>query len=216
MSQSLKSKTINKAEQEQLFSLAALLATIEPIFYFLLITSLSIIRENYSLVRNYISELSGRDAPHSKRTNLLSFILLGVVLILYSFALNEKLKQHHLSGIATALLVISGSSLILLGLVPADGVAPTKIGKWHRWLTGPPALGLPLAMICYSVIFESDKRWQKIWPQFSRLLSVLILVSDSLLLLKRPKKFIGITQRLGMGFALLWMFATARKAYSLN
>lgn len=196
--------------------LSTVLGIIEPVFYFLLITALSLTRPDYRINKNYISELSGNDTKNHKYINLFSFVILGAVVILYSFALHNNVRKHPLSLVADALLIISGVSIILLGLVPADGKKITARGQWHRRLTFPAAIGFPAAMLCYSVIFKQDKRWKKHWPAVTLLLSNLILATDELLQLKKPKQMIGLVQRLGTGLALFWIFSTSAKMYSLQ
>jgi hypothetical protein len=199
-----------------LLKVSSVLGIIEPVFYFLLITALSLMRSDYRLDKNYISELSGINVKNHKRINLLSFILLGSVVILFSYALRQQTIKHPATTLAHSLLIISGLSIILLGLVPADDKVPTTRGRWHRWLTLPAAIGMPTAMLCYHYIFKKDKRWRKLWPSMSLVLANLTFIIDELLFFKKPKHFIGLVQRLGMGLALLWLFATSAKMYSLQ
>jgi hypothetical protein len=196
--------------------LSTMLGILEPMFYFMLITALSLTRDNYSLTKNYISELSGADSPHRKRTNMASFVLLGAIVIIYSFALRQATAKHKLDSIAQASMIISGASLVLLGLVPADGKKITATGKWHRRLTGPPAIGIPLAIACHYFIFKKDRRWRKGWPELTLLTSALMAIGDALLYFRKPKRFIGMVQRINMGMGLLWVFATSNKAFKLH
>lgn len=200
----------------KIFKFATLLGIIEPVFYFALITALSLGRENYSIARNYISELSGIDAPHRKPTNFASFMILGAAVIMFGFALRQATEDGKFSKLANAFMAVSGASLMALALVPADGDKPTARGKWHRRLTGPPAIGIPMAMACYYFIFKSDPRWRTHWPRLTLLSGAFMLAGDWLLYIRQPKRLIGLAQRLTMGIALLWMMLASAKIYKLQ
>lgn len=187
---------------------AIILSIVEPIFYFGLITILSFKRPQYSIERNYISELSNINSPHRVLISLFSFVLLGITILFHAWALDTLSMDGTFSPIANISLYTAGLSMIILGVVRADGDTPTKLGRWHRPLTGPAAAGWPIGMLAYSSIFWADERWLVFWPELSILLAALILIVDEVLL-KKPTYIVGAVQRLGMGLALLWMFSTS-------
>lgn len=193
---------------------AIILSIIEPVFYFILITTLSFKRPQYSIERNYISELSSISSPHRLLISLFSFVLLGVTMLFHAWALDQLTLDSTFTPIANISLYAAGLAMIALGIVRADGETPTNIGRWHRPLTGPAAAGLPIAMLAYSSIFWNDERWSIFWPALSIFLAALILIVDEVLL-KKLSYIVGAVQRLGIGFALLWMFGTSLWMYTL-
>jgi hypothetical membrane protein len=204
--------------RQRTFQIATVVGIMEPVFYFVLISALSFIRPNYNLTKRYISELSGKGSPHLALSNFSSFMLLGVALIFAGSALHDLEKDFQYSQIAHSLILITGVSFILLGVFPADSykAGKTLTGKLHRLFTFPAALAMPGAMLVYSRIFEEDKRWKRLWPNFSAFSAWLILAAGWLLYNYKNKRYSGIVQRIAMGPALAWMSAVSTKMRLLH
>jgi len=202
----------------KVLKLATLTGIIEPIFYFLLVTSLGFAKHKYDFTKQYISELSGKNSPHKAITNLVSFILLGVSVILMSTALHQEFRMQKISPLPHALLLISGGSLVLLGLLPADShkSGKTLSGKLHRTITFPAAVAMPAAMLIYSRLFAKNKNWKHGWPSFSALTAWFTLASGWLLLTNKHSSRVGLIQRIALGPPLLWMSAVSNKMQLLQ
>lgn len=185
-----------------------ILGLIEPIFYFLLITVMGFRRRNYHLEENYISELSSINIPRHGVINFISFGLLGLSVGLHAIALSNSVMAHPLLGFGTGCLLVAALGLILLAIVPTEPSGNTLRSKSHRSITFLPAAGIPLGILTYSLIFLNDPNWQPGWSIISIILASLILISDQILL-NKPLWIIGLIQRLGVGFALLWIFLTS-------
>ena len=202
--------------KDKTFRLATIFGIMEPVFYFLLITTLSLMRPDYKLSRGYISELSGRDSPHRHVTSLSSFILLGMSIILVGSALHEVEKNYPLSKTSLTLLTITGASLIFLGIIPADGQKTTSVGKYHRILTLPTALAMPGAMLVNSNIFSKDKRWGKSWANFSEATAWATIILGWLILKNKHTSKVGLVQRVAFAPSLLWTMAISNKMRQLQ
>jgi hypothetical membrane protein len=93
---------------------------IAPVLRFGLILLLGFLDPEYSHLRDYISELGGRDAPAAVLMNVIGTVLVGVLLCVFSLALFRGSEPGFLATAGAALLASSGLAFIVVGLFPCD------------------------------------------------------------------------------------------------
>jgi hypothetical protein len=69
-------------------------------------------------------------------------------------------------------------------------------------------------LIIAGIIGPITKRWDKKWGYVSFCLGILSLTSGPVMFIKILDNFVGLVQRLGIGFSLLWIFLVSLKIYN--
>jgi hypothetical membrane protein len=180
---------------------------IGPIFYTLLLVLLGYLWPGYSPIRNYISELGGVESPFKLIMNVFGFMLLGVSLTLFSFGANATLSKNIYSRLVAAFTFLAGVFMVLVGFFPCDAgcVDVTLIGRLHTLTSVPPSILLPsAAMFSAFAIYTKSPNTRKYSILFFWL-GVLSMLSGAVSTLPSLQVYIGLSQRAGMGFSLLWV-----------
>ena len=185
----------------------ALLGLIGPIFYFLLMTTFGSLWKGYNPIRDPICELGSVDSPYKNVMNIFGFMLLGVFIILFSFAFYQQFRKNRFSKITYIFLLIGGVFIILVGFFPCDPdcIDVTSTGKLHSLTSIPQFIALPLAVFFSSFVFERDERWKRRWPAISFVLGLILLITGPLLTLPFLAPVAGLGQRIEVGLFFLWV-----------
>lgn len=176
-----------------------------PIFYFGLFTVLGFLLKGYNPISTGMSELGAVDSPFRFFANILGFSFMGVTIMLFACAFFDRFRKNlHLKGVAL-LAFISGFFLFLVGFLPCDAgcVDVTLTGRLHSFTSTVPAILLPLAAIFSS--YSLSKIWGNTVGSLSFFLGVASLLSGPAMFLSGSESYVGLIQRSGMGFSLIWI-----------
>jgi len=192
--------------------LAAIGGVIGPIVFVALIVVGGVLYEGYSHVSQKISELGGEGAEYALLQNL-NFIMLGVLVIGFSWALARWFGPSFLGPALIALFGLSSS--IANGLLPCDlGCSgETTVGLLHN-ITGMAGfLAAILGMFVLARRWQSDSRW-KSHVDFTRRAAFVAIgglvwfVATQAL---DAQATAGLAQRVFAGALLLWIATTAAR-----
>ncbi len=192
--------------------LAAVGGVIGPILFVVLIIVGGVLYEGYSHVSQKISELGGEGAEYALLQNL-NFILFGVLVIGFSWALARWFGPSYLGPALIALFGLSSS--IANGLLPCDlGCSgETTVGLLHN-ITGMTGfLAAILGMFVLAKRWQRDSRWQSHVGFTRRAAFVAIggLVWFVATQALDAQSTAGLAQRVFAGALLLWIAITAAR-----
>ncbi len=197
-------------DTDSMTRLAAIGGVIGPILFAVLVVVGGVLYDGYSHVSQKISELGGEGAEYASLQNL-NFIMLGILVIGFSWGLARVLGPPYIGPVLIALFGISSS--IANGLLPCDVgcKGETTIGLLHN-ITG--LAGFIAAIVGMFVLarrWSHDPRWQTHVPFTRAAASVAIagLVWFVVTQATDAQAFAGIAQRVFVGAFLLWISVTA-------
>lgn len=93
---------------------------VAPVVRLSLILSLGLLDPEYSQLRDAISELGARGAPHAAVMSYVGISLVGVLLVLFSVALYRAYRPGPLPTAGAGLLALAGLAFVAVGLFPCD------------------------------------------------------------------------------------------------
>jgi hypothetical membrane protein len=174
--------------------------------------------EGYDPIRDTQSELGGVDSPVQVVMNVAGFMALGVAILAFAGAYAMLLRPGWATWVATALLVVAGAGMVVVGFFPCDPgcVDVTSTGRLHGVFSAPGAIGLPAAAMVSALVFARDGRWGTGWQATSLLLGALSLASGPLIAAELVTGANGLLQRAAMWPALLWMTAVSIRLLALT
>lgn len=186
---------------------------IAPLLRTGLIISLGYLDPAYSQARDYLSELSAREAPLAAVMNIFGIGLVGVLLMLFSVPLYRSSKRGLAATAGAACLALSGLAFVFVALFPCDPgcslAAPSSAMRIHI-AAGAVAMtaqsGAPLAFgLC--LFSTGDERWH---AAFSLACGVVALAAVALLFAPPVTlTWPGLVQKTFQGTADLWVLVTA-------
>jgi hypothetical membrane protein len=175
-----------------------------------------LLRPDYSHVTNYVSELGGVGAPNAiiQRTN---FILVGILIIAFSFGLHRGISDGKRSIVGPLLIAIFGFSAVMSGIFSTDPIQPGSFSDIMHSLAS--AIGSTAAIVGFFVIsvrLEQDPLWTR-YRNFSIIMAVVAilvsLVAGGILgVLGAP----GLSQRLYMAVLFLWIEVMAIRLFQIS
>ena len=198
------SKEANSLDKKGI--LLALCGLIGPIIYFIVLIVLGTLWEGYDPISQGMSELGAADSPYAFFMNLFGFQLLGIFIIAFGIGLNRYLNSKWVSKIGIALIVIGGIDLIIVGFFPTDvgGITSTFVGLVHDITATMASNVIILGMIFLGLLFRGETVWKNYWV-FTLALALASLSLSPFPLFSENNEYLGLFQRLGIGFALFWM-----------
>lgn len=194
--------------------LLLLCGIIGPAFYWVLLTALGMIWTGYDPVSQSMSEIGAVDSPFKNAMNYAGFSLLGVFIILFSIGFVSCFHRSATIIISFALLLIGGVFMFLVGFFPCDAgcVDVTRTSELHSITSTIPAICLPLAAMLSAAAISM--RWGNRFGTLLFFAGFLSMASGPLMFVPFFEDKIGLIQRLGIGFSLLWMMTVSAKALS--
>ncbi|MBI5449325.1 DUF998 domain-containing protein [Candidatus Gottesmanbacteria bacterium] len=186
---------------------------IGPIFYVVLMEILGSLWPGYNPIKRHMSELGGVESPFKNIMNVFGFMALGLFILLFSIGFRMQFKKSLVRALVFGNLIIAGSFMIIVGFFPCDAkcIDVTTIGKLHSLTSIPQSIVLPLAAIFSASLFATEKIFGKRWSITSFILGLLSMVAGPLMAVSSLHPFVGIIQRFGIGFSLLWMVVISFK-----
>lgn len=204
----------NSQETGAMTRLAALGGVVGPILFVMLIVLGGVLYDGYSHVSQKISELGGEGAEYALLQNI-NFIMIGVLVIGFSWALARVLGPPYLGPALIAFFGLSSS--IANGLLPCDigCQGETTVGLLHN-ITGLAGFVSAIAgMFVLARRWRYDSTWQT--PTgFTRSAAFVALASLLWFVITQAtdaQSFAGIAQRIMAGALLLWISVTAALLY---
>lgn len=195
----------------------AVCGIIGPILYAMIVLIIGFLRPGYNHVTQYMSELGEVGSPNAILMNIAGFIVLGLFIIAFSFGLHRGIDKSKESKIGSALLVLAGISLVLVGFFPCDPgcVNISFTSKMHEIFATIPAVATIVAILLFTNSFKQDSRWKDYWI-FTLLIGIVALIVSPLSMLNLFGGLGGLLQRIGMMLPLFWMEITSIKLYRLE
>ena len=196
----------------------ALIVAIGVVLYVALTFLLGWMWEGYDPIRDTQSELGAVDSPYRTWMNIGGFMGLGVVILCFAAAYHLLLRDGIAKTIATALVMVAGVGMIVVGFFPCDAgcVDVTRTGELHGLWSMPGAIGLPLAAMLSASVFRTDGRFGTRWQAASFWIGLLSLVSGPIVALGWIEGVPGLLQRAGMWPSLFWMMAVSLRLVWLD
>ena len=194
--------------------LAAIGGVIGPILFAVLVVVGGVLYDGYSHVGQKISELGGEGAEYAILQNL-NFIMIGILVIGFSWGLARSLGPPYLGPALIAFFGISSS--IANGLLPCDVgcKGETTVGLLHN-ITG--VAGFIAAIVGMFVLarrWSHDPRWQT-HVHFTRAAAFVALAALAWFVVTQAidaQAFAGIAQRVFVSALLLWISVAAVRLY---
>jgi len=203
-----------KARRSALLRLSAACGVLAPVIYALVIFVLGLLTPGYSQITQLMSELGETGAPFALVMNLGGFLLLGILLIAFSFGLYASLPPSRAGCAGAVLVMIAGLTYAGEATFSCDigCLAVTTAGSLHLLIGEIAVIVAILASFALAIAMRKDPRWKGYW-QCSLATGVLVILLLSLFTVFPTGQ--GAVQRLVVGVILLWMLAIARQAYRI-
>ncbi|TRO45472.1 DUF998 domain-containing protein [Candidatus Bathyarchaeota archaeon] len=184
----------------------ALCGFIGPVIYFIVLIVLGMLWKGYDPINQGMSELGAADSPYAFFMNLFGFQLLGIFIIAFGIGLNRYLNNKWGSKIGIALIFIGGIDLIIIGFFPTDvgGITSTFTGLVHDITATIASNVIILGIMFLGLHFRGETAWKNYWI-FTLVLAIASLSLSPFPLFSENNEYLGLFQRLGIGFALFWM-----------
>lgn len=189
----------------------AAVGAVGPMLYVGLTMVLGLTWTGYDPIRDTQSELGAVDSPVQVVMNVAGFMGLGVSILAFAGAYAIVLRPGWPTWVATALLVVAGVGMVVVGFFPCDPgcVDVTTTGRLHGVFSAPGAIGLPAAAMVSALVFGRDGRWSTGWQLTSFVLGALSLASGPIIAAEVVAGANGLLQRAGMWPSLLWVSAVS-------
>ncbi len=187
-----------------------------PIFYFLLLTILGLFWSGYNPAFQSMSEIGSVVSPYKDLMNYLGFSLLGVFISIFSIGILKEFGKGLLQYLAFSLILTAGVFMFAVGFFPCDAgcIDVTQTGTLHSFTSTVPSITLPLAAMFMATVFV--KRLGKRWGHISFWLGVSSISSGPIMFIPAFAHYLGLVQRIGIGFSLIWMILVSGKMLSLS
>jgi hypothetical membrane protein len=167
----------------------------------------------YSHISQTMSVLGAVDAPQRLIMDTLGFPLLGLCVVLFSYALDHGVKRTGVIWwIGPALIVISGIALAMTGVFAGDpgNVDISWRGTTHSTFAVIAAVSFAIAPFFIGVRQWSDARWRN-HAAASQVVAAVTLALSWVSSLDAIDAYAGLFQRIGMGIPMLWMMVTSAR-----
>jgi hypothetical membrane protein len=179
-----------------------------PILFWTTYITLAMARPEYSFLTKAISELGSLDAPNLWMWNVAGYIIPGLLIVIYSYGLFQKMATNRLPMVA---FMLSGVLMALSGIFPGDFENRTSITMLLH------TIGSFGSYVCFLIAaFTSSNQMRKSEYWKKTIKPTLFFTYATILFGAWPFIFPnmpGVGQRLVFLFYLLWIFYTALMLY---
>ena len=185
--------------REQRLAWSGKLATISFVFALVVF---SVLRPEYSNLTNAVSELGFAGAPYSIIWNVVAFIFVGILVVVFAQALRTNLRSEPGAVVVPILVGISGIGFAGLGVFPADpGFNPSLATSLHFAMVSVNYLPFVIVAFVFAAKLKAHLYWKR-WAIFSGSIGVVAIASFFI-----PSTIpAGISQRVGIGAYFVWLF----------
>jgi hypothetical membrane protein len=211
----LQEKNNNRAFQR----MTAWAGIIAPILFTFLVAVESLLRQGYSQISNYVSELGVGSYAIIQNTN---FIIFGLLSILFAFGLEAGLPATRgrskksvvwLLAVFGLGMVFAGVSLLFIGLFPDDYVfGAHTLATFFAFLASIAAQLLTWRAL---KIGDDDELWWRHYRTYSLLSGLIALALLFVLIFTLGTAYHGATERAFIAVPLIWLAITGTKLESL-
>lgn len=199
-----------QAQNKQRFF--ALCGIIAPILFALLVIVASFLRQDYSQIHNFISDLGV--GPNAIIQNV-NFVIFGIMVIVFSFGLRNGLPATKGRSMEAGiwLVIIFGLGILGAGIFPEDYLSQVP----HNIVSSIAFLTIIAAqLLVWKGLKNADN---SIWGKYRTYSLISGLLSIILLLVLRVTiggDYQGIAQRIFLAVPWIWIFITGLKLYALT
>jgi len=208
----------------QLYQAVAASGIIGPLLYDVFTIPMEAFGDNYSSIKQNISELGARGYPHHIIVDVLAFPILGLSLMLFTYALYEGLTQFHFFGegkllirkvpnfdykkwcliTGCTLFWVAGLMIVLTGFIFCETGCEhdTWRGKSHTIFAVISSTSLPCGALFLIPSFPKHGGWPKM--QVMTILVIILMTACGLLQLGFYD-YRGLFQRLASYLAQIWV-----------
>jgi hypothetical membrane protein len=187
---------------------------IAPVLRIGLIIVLGYLDPGYSQARDYISELSAREAPFATVMGVVGVGLVGVLLVLFSVALFRWAKRGFLAAAGAAALAVSGVAFVCVALFPCDPgcslAAPSASMRIHLLAGAVAMTAQSCAPLLVGLGFLSPGDNRRAYAAFSLACGIVALSAIVLLFASQAALTVpGLVQKTFQGATDLWVLVSA-------
>jgi hypothetical protein len=186
---------------------------VAPVLFAAIVVLAGLLRPGYNPIRQTISELA---VNKNGWVQTLNFIVFGVLLIVFGFALPAGIKNRWGAVLLSGLVGLWGLGFVVIAFTP---IGHTRwLHRLHFYVLD--GLGLLFPILCFVAIVvlwrQPAWRWVVIYSLILFGLGVVVAVSwiySARLILR--SKYLGLYERLIILLALIWIEMLAVKLYGL-
>ena len=135
-----------------------------PVIFSVVVILAAALRDDYSHVTHFVSELGATGSPRASFMNYVGFIPGGLGLVAFGVALGRLLPRGRLTRVATALLIVFGVGVVASGIISCDPGCPQTGGSLQNSVHDKIA---PIAFMCaivaaalLGVSFRHNSAWR--------------------------------------------------------
>jgi hypothetical protein len=157
--------------------------------------SFGVIAPHYNIMQQPISDLA---LLHDGWVQSVNFILFGLSVCAFAFALHAELRSGFGSVLLPLLHWITGLGLILAGLIIQQPA--------HNWILLISFIPVLISFLLFAIRFRAERHWKgwTIYSIFSAVL-MLVLVARFIYCLNTGAQYAGIYERLAVVTRLAWV-----------
>ncbi len=206
-------KTASSRATSSLIRQLTMFSLIGFAYFLVTVVALHILRPDYNPISRTVSEYARGTYGPLMTT---SFIALGLASAILVLALARGVSAAGRSRVGLVLITVWSLSIFVLSIFPTDryGIPVSTSGWIHSFTALIALISLLFAALFCSLRFRHDEQW-KTFAQSSLFLTVLLFVT-LMVFLGSPAAFKGITERLLLLVAIVWLMWLAIKLRSLH
>jgi hypothetical membrane protein len=185
-----------------------------PIIYSIVLLNLGFFTPGYDHFSQYMSELGAVDAANPWLMNILGFLLLGILMMLFSVGLDQGIQPGPSGKLGPLLVFLSGLALVFVAFFPCDpGCNNTSfIGLMHgnaAFVAQFALVGAPLFLLFR---LDHDDRWRR-YVVFSLFVAIIGAMLGVLFQFDVLSEWVGLMQRLSFGILFVWLVVMGIKLF---
>lgn len=196
----------------------SLVGIIGPVYFIVWLMLLGFQLPGYSHISQEMSVIGAIDSPLSNLMQFGGFSVLGIVWLCFSVLLYATFKKNWAVYAGILLLCIASLSMFLVGFYPCDAQCDnvTAVGKMHSFLAIISNLGFVFGMIFFQFSFHKNRTFSRAFTRVLFFLTVLSNTLSPLLLLAQIEPVLGLVQRAGIFFPLVWTLLVSYKLLGIG
>ncbi len=185
-----------------------------PIIFSIVLLNLGFFTPGYDHFSQYMSELGAVDAANPWLMNILGFMLLGILVMLFSVGLDQGIEPGSAGKLGPLLIFISGLALVFVAFFQCDpGCNNTSfVGLMHgnaAFVAQFALVGAPLFLLFR---LDDDDRWRR-YVVFSLFVTIIGAMLGVLFRFDVLSEWVGLMQRLSFGILFVWLVVMGIKLF---
>ena len=189
----------------------ALIGLLAPVVFWATYLIMSSMRPEYSFMTKAISELGSLDAPNRRVWNIIGYILVGVMITVYSFGLFREVSGGTGRKLPLVGLALSGLFMAMSGVFPGDFDHRSSTTMVLHTVGSFGSYGFfLLAAFTFPRLMKQSEYWQPaVVPTLTFTWLTIVFGAWPLVFSEVP----AIGQRIVFFFYFMWIGYTALRAY---